>query len=206
MIRSEEWNKIQEDMLSDIKELEQTLFSLKDYVDNMEQVQTFHSMFSPVGTMYNLNEVVPGEKISYDSPVVGLITKQWVTSKAQTVICKMGISTKFESLDLWAGAENGDKKTLEITFEYLDGTTAVVRELFVHERTKLRPKGTDNPYLEYLLSPNECVWYRYKVLNPNPKKQVLNVIFKNLLPDCSTHIGNLIHFSSKIIQVTLSKQ
>jgi len=101
-------------------------------------------------------------------------------------------------MDFWAGAENGDKKTLEIVFEYIDGTNAVVSDLLIHDRSKLRSKGTDNPYIEYLLSPNENVWYRYHIINPSPTKQVLTVSFKNTNTDCKTRIGNVIHYSSKI--------
>jgi hypothetical protein len=205
VIRSDEWNKIQEDVLSDLQELEGKLQTLKDYVDNMEQTQTLLNMLSPVGTSYSLNEIVPGEKMSYESPVVGLLTKQWISPKDPGVICKYGISSKFESIDFWAGAENGDKKTLELTFEYMDGTNAIVKDLFIHERTKLRPKGNDNPYREYLLAPNENVWYRYKVVNPSPKKSVLTLTFKNAIPECHTRIGNVIHLSLKITQDTTVK-
>jgi hypothetical protein len=102
-------------------------------------------------------------------------------------------------LDYWAGAENGDKKALEVTFNYIDGTSAVVSDLFVHDRLKLRPKGVENPYIEYLLSPNEHVWYRYRLVNPNSRKEVLSVSFKNVVQGCAPRIGNVIHYRSKII-------
>ena len=200
VIRSEDWNKMQDDIMGDIKELESLLQELRDYVDNMEQTETLLNLTSPVGNVYGLNEVVPGERTGYDAPVVGLLTKQLLLEKGQTgVICRFGMAAKFESMDFWAGAENGDKKTLEIVFEYIDGTSAVVSDLLIHDRSKLRPKGTDNPYIEYLLSPNENVWYRYHIINPSPTKQVLTVSFKNTNADCKTRIGNVIHYSSKII-------
>lgn len=199
VIRSEDWNKMQEDIISDIEDLEQRLLALKDYVDSMEQTQTLINMTSPAGTPYNLNEIIPGEKTSYDSAVIGPLTKQWLHEKGQTgVICKFGIAAKFETMDFWSGAENGDRKTLEIVLEYLDGTNAVISDLFIHERSKLRPKGTENPYLEYLLSPNENVWYRYRVANPSPNKEVLTLTFKNTSKDCTTRVGNVLHYSSKI--------
>jgi hypothetical protein len=200
VIRSEDWNKMQEDIMNDIKDLEQRLLTLRDYVDSMEQTQTLINMISPAGTQYNLNEIVPGEKTSYDSAVIGPLTKQWLHEKGKAgVICTFGIAAKFETLDFWSGAENGDKKTLEIAFEYLDGTNSVISDLFIHERTKLRPKGTENPYLEYLLSPNENVWYRYHVANPSPNKEVLTMTFKNTNKDCTTRVGNVLYYSSKII-------
>jgi hypothetical protein len=199
VIRSEDWNRMQEDILGDIQELEAKLQKLREYVDSMEQTETLLNMVSPVGTSYALNEVVPGEKTSYDSPVVGLITRQWVAPRGtEGVICRFGIAAKFESMDYWSGAENGDRKTLEITFEYIDGTSAVVNGLHVHERSKLRPKGSENPYIEYLLSPNENVWYRYKAKNPSPEKEVLTVTFRNTNPECIPRIGNVIHYSSRI--------
>jgi hypothetical protein len=102
-------------------------------------------------------------------------------------------------MDYWSGADNGDKKTLEIAFNYFDGTSAIVKDLLVQDRKKLRNQDEQNPWLEYLLSPNEHVWYRYRVANPDPKKEVLNVSFKNTNPDCTPRIGNVIHLRSKII-------
>ena len=207
VIRSEDWNKMQEDIISDIKDLEQRLLTLKDYVDSMEQTQTLINMISPVGTPYNLNEIVPGEKTSYDSAVIGPLTKQWLHEKGGIgVICTFGIAAKFETMDFWSGAENGDRKTLDIVLEYLDGTNANISDLFIHERSKLRPKGNENPYLEYLLSPNENVWYRYHVANPSPNKEVLTLTFKNTNKECTTRVGNVLYYSSKIIpSMTISK-
>ena len=206
VIRSEEWNKIQEQVSQDIKELESKLKSLKEYVDSMEQTQTLLNLTSPIGISYALSEVLQGEKTSYESPTIGLITRQWLTEKGQVgAICKFGINNKIQSLDYWAGAENGDRKTLEITIEYIDGTNSVASGLLVHDRSRLRPKGTDNPYVEYLLSPNENVWYRYRLANPSTEKSVLSVTFKNTDPSCNTRIGNLLHYSSRITPKNMSQ-
>jgi len=200
VIKSEDWNKIQEDMRADIEELEKRLQVLKEYVDNMEESATMLDVVSLVGKSYNLDEIIPGENSSYDAPIVGLLTKQYLLPKGEVGdICRFGVVAQFESLDYWAGAENGDKNALEVTFNYIDGTNAVVSELFVHDRTKLRPKGKDNPYLEYLLSPNEHVWYRYRLDNPNPGKEVLAVSFRNNIDTCTPRMGNVIHYRSKII-------
>jgi hypothetical protein len=199
LIKSEEWNKMQEDIRADFDELEHRLEVLKHYVDNMEESATLLNMDSLVGKSYNLDEVVPGEKASYDAPMVGLLTKQWLLQKGEKgEICRFSVVAHLELLDYWAGAEKGDKKTLEVTFNYIDGTSAVVYDLYIHDRSKLRPKGALNPYLEYLLSPNEYAWYRYRVINPNPEKEVLSVSFKNIMAECTPRIGNVIHYTSKI--------
>jgi hypothetical protein len=191
---------MQEDIRADFVELEHRLDVLKEYVDNMEESATLLNMDSLIGKSYNLDEVIPGEKASYDAPMVGLLSKQWLVQKGEKGdICRFGVVAQMELLDYWAGAEKGDKKTLEIIFNYIDGTSAIVTELYIHDRSKLRPKGALNPYREYLLSPNEYVWYRYRVINPNPEKEVLSVSFKNLLAECTPRIGNVIHYRSKII-------
>jgi hypothetical protein len=200
VIKSEDWNRMQEDITADLEELEHRLQVLKDYVDNMEESTTMMNMESLVGKSYSLEEVVPGETSSYEVLIVGLIKKQWLLPKGEVGdICRFSVAACMESLEYWSGAENGDKKTLEVTFNYIDGTSAVVSELFIHDRSKLRPKGAQNPYLEYLLSPNEHVWYRYRVVNPNPEKEVLTVNFKNTVEGCAPRIGNVIHYRSKII-------
>jgi hypothetical protein len=199
IIKSEEWNKMQEDIQADIEELERKLAELKNYVNNMEESTTMLNMNSVVGKSYNLDEIIPGETSSYDSPIVGLITKQWLLPKEDVGdICRFSVVAHLEVIDYWSGAENGDKKALELVFNYLDGTSAVISELFIHGRRKLRPKGTENPYLEYLLSPNEHVWYRYQCINPNPEKEVLTLGFRKTIKDCTPRIGNVIHYRSKI--------
>lgn len=199
VIRSEDWNKIQEDIKAELEELERKLQDLKDYTDSMQETTTLLNIISLGGTSYNLNEVIPNETTSYEAPIVGLLTKQWLLEKGKTgEICKFGAVTILDSIDYWSGAEDGDKKALEVIFDYMDGTTAVVSGLFVHDRSRLRPKGADNPYLEYILSPNEYVWYRYRITNPNPQKEVLNISFRCTSPDCTPRIGNVLHYKSKI--------
>ncbi len=199
VIRSEDWNKMQADIRADLAELEGRLQSLKEYIDNMQETTTLLSVSSLVGKSYNLDEVMTGEAASYETPIVGLLTRQWLLGKGETgEICRFGVGTLLDSVDYWAGAENGDKKALEVVIDYVDGTNAVVSDLFVHDRAKLRPKGTDNPYLGFLLSPNEYVWYRYRIVNPNPEKEVLTISFKGTNPECTPRIGNVIHYRAKI--------
>jgi len=203
LIRSEDWNKMQEDIRGNLKELESKLHDLKDYIDNMQETTTLLNINSLIGSTYNLNEVVPGETATYETPIVGLLTKQWLLEAGKTgEICRFGVVTLLDSIDYWSGAENGDKKALEVVFDYMDGTNAVVSKLFVHDRSKLRPKGTDNPYIEYLLSPNEYVWYRYRIANPNPEKEVLTIIFRNINGECTPRIGNVLHYRAKITPAT----
>ncbi|MBS7627864.1 hypothetical protein KEJ36_03480 [Candidatus Bathyarchaeota archaeon] len=204
LIRSEDWNKMQEAIRADLQELERKLQILKDYVDNMEETVTLLNVTSPVGKSYNLNEIIPGETTSYEAPIVGFITKQWLLERGGVgTICTFGLVTLLQSLDYWAGAENGDKKALEAVLEYMDGTSAVLGGLFVHDRTRLRPKGAENPYIEYLLSPNEHVWYRYRLTNPNPEREVLSVSFRNRDASCTPRIGNVIHYRARLIPAKL---
>lgn len=199
VIRSEDWNKMQEDIRADLEKLERKLQVLKDYVDSMQETTTLLNIRPLVGKSYSLDEVVPGETVSYETPIVGLLTNQWLLEKGEAgEICRLSVVTVLDSIDYWAGAENGDKKALEIVFDYMDGTNAVVSDLYVHDRSRLRPKGTANPYIEYLLSPNEYVWYRYRIDNPNPEKEVLTISFRNANPECTPRIGNVIHYKAKI--------
>jgi len=199
LIRAEDWNNMQEDIRADIEDLDGKITQLRQYIDSLNESTTILNPASPTGNSYNLDENVPGEKANYVTTVVGPITRQWALEKGKVgEICKFGLAEYFEALDYWAGAEDGDKKSLEVLFEYLDGTSATVGGLFIHECSRLRPKGSDNPFLEYLLSPNERVWYRYRVKNPNPSKEVFNITFRKTDQACILKIGNVINFKSKM--------
>ena len=192
VIRSEDWNKMQEDIRSDLKRI-------VDYVGKLCETVVYTNIESPTGKSFLLSTTVPGEKASYESPVLGLITKQWVLPGGQTgEICRFGSMTSFDILNYWSGAENGDKKALSITLEYVDGTSQVFNELFLHDRSRLRPTGKDNPYVEYLLSPNDRVWYMYQLENPNPEKEVRYITFKNVYQGCTPRIANVLHFKTRI--------
>jgi hypothetical protein len=204
VIRSEDWNRMQDEIRVDFEVLEHELEVLKNYVDNMEQSLTLLNMDSVEGKSYKLDEVLSGETTSYEASIVGLLTRQWLLLRGgKGEICKFSVVAHLESIDYWSGAENGDKKTLELIFNYIDGTNSVVSGQFVHDRAKLRPKGTQTPYLEYLLAPNEFVWYRYRVVNPCPDKEVLSVSFKNILGECTPRIGNVIHYRCKITPIKI---
>lgn len=199
LIRSEDWNKMQEDMKADLERLEGRIQELRRYVDNMAGSVTLINLDSPIGTSFNLDENVPGETNNYGTSVMGYITKQWVAGMAKTgEICRFGILDFFDILYYWSGAEKGDKKTLEVTLEYVDGTTHTERDLFIHEWSELRAKGAENPYVEYLLSPNERVWYKYALKNPNPDKEVRHASFTDTGTECAPRIANTVQHIARI--------
>lgn len=207
VIRSEDWNKMQEDLKSNLLELDQKIQLLRDYVNNMQETTTLVNLNSYIGKSYKLDEIISGETASYETPIVGLLTKQWLITKGKTgEICRFSLVAVLESIDYWTGAENGDKKVLELVFDYVDGTNAVVRDLFVHDRRRLKPKGAENPYLEYLLSPNEYVWYRYRLANPQPDREVLTISFRNNDPECTPRIGDVLHYRAKITPAEVSTE
>ena len=199
LIRSEDWNRIQEDIKADLDDLNEKISKLKEYVEGMLHSVTLTDVKSPIGISYNLDEPVPGETENYGTTIVGHITKQWCIGNGNTGrICRFGIIDLMDVLYYWAGAGGGDKKTLKIMIEYVDGDTHTTDELFIHEYSELRPKGGENPYVEYLLSPNENVWYKYMLQNPKPDKEVRYIYFENVGSACTPRIGNVIQYLTKI--------
>lgn len=123
LIKAEDWNRIQEDILKDLEEIEKSVVELKKYVESLTESSTILNPASPVGTSYELNVPVPGETASYMATVVGPITRQWAMERGRVgEICRFGLAAYLEVVEYWAGAEDGDKKALDIVFEYLDGT------------------------------------------------------------------------------------
>ncbi len=200
VIRSEDWNKIQQDIRSDLERVEKSVQELKGYVDSMVETVSLVNIDSPVGRSYPLNETVPGETGNYGTRVMGLISKQWLTTPELPTgeVCRYGITDFFETFYFWAGSEKGNAKMLDIMIEYVDGSTTSVGGLYIHDCEKLSPKGKDNPYIEYLLSPNERVWYKYEVKNPNPEKEVRHISFTRTKPDSSPRIANMLQYRSRI--------
>jgi hypothetical protein len=200
IIKSGEWNKIQEDIRSDLERMEKKLLDLREYVDSMVESVTLANIDSPVGRSYALNETVPGETSNFGTRVMGLITKQWLVSPEETTgeICRYGITDFVDMFSFWAGAEKGNAKAADINLEYVDGSTTTIGGVYIHDCAKLSPKGKDNPYTEYLLSPNERAWYKYEVKNPNPSKEIRHISFVRTKKDCSPRIANVLHYRSKI--------
>jgi hypothetical protein len=204
LIRSEDWNKIQEDIRADLEKLEEENRTLRDYINNMAKSVTLTGLDSPTGTSYRLDEDVPGDIGNYATRVVGYITRQWSLGKEKPAeICRFGVLDFCDLLYYWAGAGNGDRPTLEITLEYVDGSLHTTGSLFLHEWAELRARGTENPYLEYLLSPNERVWYKYALRNPNPDKEVRYISFRNTDPTCVPRIANVIQHIARIRPVKI---
>jgi len=85
VIRSEDWNKMQEDIRADLAELERKLGVLKDYIDNMQETETLLNISSLVGKSYNLNEVLPGETASYETAIVGLLKNSGFSKRVKQV-------------------------------------------------------------------------------------------------------------------------
>jgi len=202
-ITADDWNYIQQGILEDLVRLETENAELRRYIDNMSEVNTITHLDSPEGRSYGLDERVPGETGTYGTTLLGFITRQWLPSVrgAAVDICRFTVAGLFDQLDYWAGAENGNQKALDVTMRYLDGTTESVKDLFVHERRKLSAKGSDNPYVEFLLAPNQWVWYRYKLANPRPEKEVLNVTFRNSNPKSATRIADVVQLRTRIRQL-----
>lgn len=199
LIRSEDWNKIQEDVQSDLTTLEDEIKRLKEYIDNMTGSVTLTNMESPIGVSYRLDEEVPGSIGNYSTSVLGYISRMYVMGKENTGdICKFGVLDYFDRLYYWAGADKSDKGTLEITLEYVDGTMYPISNLHIHDWMQLQIKGDNNPYHEYLLSPNERVWYKYAITNPSPDKEVRYISFKDTDEENSPRIGNVIQHVARI--------
>lgn len=199
LIRSEDWNKIQEDVKTDLETLERELLVLREYIDRMAKSVTLTNLDSPVGVSYRLNEDVPGEIGNYATNVLGYITRQWVLGTEEMGdICKFGVIDYFDMLSYWAGANKSNKGALEITLEYVDGTIHSEGDLFIHDWTQLQVKGNRNPYIEYLLSPNERVWYKYAIRNPHPDKEVRYISFKDIDEKNAPRIANVIQHVARI--------
>jgi len=199
LIRSEDWNKIQEDVQSDLTTLEDEIKRLKEYIDNMTGSVTLTNMESPIGVSYRLDEEVPGSIGNYSTSVLGYISRMYVMGKENTGdICKFGVLDYFDRLYYWAGADKSDKGTLEITLEYVDGTMYPISNLPIHDWMQLQIKGDKNPYHEYLLSPNERVWYKYAITNPSPDKEVRYISFKDTDEENSPRIANVIQHVARI--------
>ncbi len=187
VIRSDEWNKILEELVS-----------LRKYVENMTRSVTLTALPSPVGTAYNLSSGVP-EEFNYGTDVMGLIDRQYYLGKAETGdICRFGINDYADLVSYWSGAAGGDKEALEIMLEYIDGSTYTSDKLVVHEWTNLRPKGNKNPYTEYLQSPNQRLWYRYVLANPNPDKAIRYIVFRDIGKDTALRIANVLHYTARV--------
>jgi hypothetical protein len=202
VIRSEEWNTIQEGLLTEITKLEQKIVSLKEYIDNMSERITLTGLESVAGRSYALDEEVPGESANYRVKSMGLITRQWVTAViGEGDVCHFGITDYFDMLYYWAGAENGNQEMLDIELEYSDDSVAKITENgYVNDKNTLSESVEANPYIEFLYS-DFGSWYKYQVKNPHPENEVRIIRFRNTKGDSNPRIGNTIQLKTKVHQL-----
>jgi hypothetical protein len=194
LIRSEEWNKILDELVS-----------LRSYIESMTRGITLTQLSSPVGTSYSLSTGV-GEEFNYGTDVMGLITKQYYVGKSQTGdVCRFGVNDTADVISYWAGAANGDKDAMEVVLEYVDGSVFTSDKLFINEWSNLRPKSNKNPYIEYLQSPNQRLWYRYTLVNPNPDKAIRYITFRDINPDCGVRVANVLHYMTRVKPLVIKK-
>jgi hypothetical protein len=202
VIRSEDWNSIQEGLLAEITTLEQKIESLKTYIENMSERITLTGLESVAGRSFGLDEEVPGETSTYRVKSMGLITKQWVTAvMGEGDLCHFGITDYFDVLYYWAGAENGNQNMLDIEIEYADDTIAKLLENgYVNDKNTLSEANEANPYIEFLYS-DFGIWYKYQIKNPHPSNQVRYLRFRNINPDSNPRIGNTIQMKTRVKQI-----
>jgi hypothetical protein len=191
-IKAEEWNMIQEGLINEI-------VRLREYIDTLGYTIILTAAESFIGRAYALDEPIQGGYESFGVKSLGLITKQWVQTSSGD-ICKFGVFERFEYLQFWACADNGDKKTLSISFEYADGSIEKINDnLFINDKVKLSLSSEENPYIEFISAQiGKEVFYKYQVKNPKPDKAVRYVIFSNVNPACITRIGNVLILKSKV--------
>ena len=190
IIRSDEWNKILEELVA-----------LRKYIDNMTRSVTLTNLPSPIGTSYNLSTGVPDD-FNYGVDVLWLINQQYYIGKAETGdICKFGLNDFADIVSYWSGAAGGDKESVEIQIEYIDGSNFTSEKLVIHEWTNLRPKGNKNPYVEYLQSPNQRLWYKYSLINPSPEKAIRYITFRDIAKDTAVRIANVLHYTTRVKQL-----
>ena len=199
VIRSEDWNSIQEGLIAEISNLEKKLETLKKYIENMSERITLTGLESQAGLSYGLDEDVSGESSNYRVKSMGMITRQWVTAvRGEGDICHFGITDYFDIIYYWAGAENGDQNMLSIELEYADDTTANVLENgYVNDKNTLSEASDLNPYIEFLYS-DFGIWYKYQIKNPHPQNQVRYIRFRNNNPESNPRIGNTIQLKTRV--------
>ena len=182
-IRSDEWNQILDELVY-----------LKKYIESMSRSVTLTSLSSPSGISHNLRT---DDDFNYGMDVMGLITKQY-NGDENGEICRFGINDCADIIYYWSGAAKGDRELLQIILEYVDGTTFTLENLFINEWSKLRPKGNKNPFVEYLQSPSQHLWYRYGFENPSPEKEIRHVTFKDIGAERVVRIANVLHYSTRV--------
>jgi len=192
-IRSEDWNNMQKGLLAEIQKLRQDL-------ESMTETIILSGLSSRVGTSYDLDQEIRYQA-GYGEKSMGLITQQWVTSfEGAGEICSFGILEPFDRLYYWAGAERGDKKTLDIIIEYMERPEVTVgSNLYINDRwNPPTNQSPDNPWLAVMKSRNDLGWYKYQLINPYPAEPVKYVRFNNTDASCTPRIANVVHLKTKV--------
>jgi hypothetical protein len=194
LIESKDWNAMQTGLLEEIAKLRQELHS-------MSETLVMTGLDSRVGQSFNLDEKVRNEPVTYGEKTIGLITKQWLTLvPGEGEICSFGIMESFDQLYYWAGAADGDKNTLDINFEYSGRQPETVgKNLYINDRRgPPSDPAQNNPWLVAVRSVQNLNWYKYRIDNPYPDRQVLYVNFVNINKSCTPRVGNVIHLKSRL--------
>lgn len=186
IIRSEEWNKI----LDELVDLRKTIGAMTHSV-------TLSQLESPFGLSARIRSETPDD-FDYGMDVLGLISRQFFRHDKGSGICRFGIHDHAEVLYYWAGAFPTGADGLRMTLEYNDGTTFVTENLFIHQLSELKPKGKKNPYTEYFTSPNQHIWYKYGLINPEPEKIIRHVTFEDMTTGTTFRIGNVLQYIARI--------
>lgn len=186
-IRSEEWNSILDELIS-----------LRKYIENMTRSVTLIGLESQNGKFSRLSTDAP-EGFNFGMDVMGLITRQYYGGAKE--ICRFGINDFADIIYYWSGSK-ADSESLKISLEYVDGTFLPPQIFFVNDWSRLRQKSDKNPYLEYLLSSDERVWYRYGMKNSHPEKEIRYIIFEDESGTGGTRIGNVIHYVTRVLPLS----
>ncbi len=186
LIKSDEWNNILDELIN-----------LRKFIESMTRSVTLTSLASPIGTSYNLSSGMPDD-FNYGTDVMGLITKQYhAGAKGTGEICRFGIQDFADIVYYWSGAK-GDSDALKVTLEYVDGTTFASEKLLINEWSKLKPKSNKNPYVEFLQSPNQRLWYKYGLENPSPEKGIRYITFEDVSAGAAVRVANVLHYMTRV--------
>jgi hypothetical protein len=197
LISADDWNEIIDELESLRTAFSAGLEDLRKEMSERTYFVTLQSLESPINAPKSLD----GEEaaFSYGTGVLGLITGQYYLGKVEEgEVCKFGIHDFADTLYYWAGAVENAVPPLRIILEYLDNTTYTSRDLPIHDCLELHLKGDENPYDEFLASPNGRVMYRYPFANPHPDKAIRYITFEDVSAEADLHIGNILHYATRI--------
>ncbi|MDG6258155.1 MAG: hypothetical protein QCH35_11245 [Methanomicrobiaceae archaeon] len=197
LISADDWNEIIDELESLRTAFREGLEGLRKEMGERTYFVTLQSLESPINTPKPLNG--NGEAFTYGTDVLGLITGQFYLGKVEEgEICKFGLHDFADTLYYWAGTVGDSVPPLRIILEYLDNTAYTSRDLHIHDCLELHPKGNENPYGEFLASPNGRVMYRYPFANPHPEKAIRYITFEDVSKEAELHIGNILHYATRI--------